>query len=56
MVTTMLALIAAILLLLTAFGVDVDAINLFNLALAFWAAHFAFEVGLPWGRRAGGSG
>jgi len=45
----MLALIAAILIALYAFGVDLDDINLFYLGLAFWAAHFAF--GIPWPRR-----
>jgi hypothetical protein len=49
----MLALIAAILLLLVALGVNADAIDLFNLALAFWAAHFAFAIALPWGRGRG---
>jgi hypothetical protein len=47
----MLALIAAILLLLVALGVETDAIDLFMLALAFWAAHFAFAIGLPSLRR-----
>ncbi|MCI0690151.1 MAG: hypothetical protein L0Y54_23370 [Sporichthyaceae bacterium] len=45
----MLALIAAILIALFAFGVDLEDINLFHLGLAFWAAHFAF--GIPWPRR-----
>jgi hypothetical protein len=47
----MLALIAAILLGLTAFGVDWDKVDLFMLALAFWAAHFAFAIGIPRLRR-----
>jgi hypothetical protein len=47
----MLALVAAILLLLVALGIDTDAIDLFNLALAFWAAHFAFAIGIPRLRR-----
>jgi hypothetical protein len=50
----MLALIAAILLMLIAFGVKTDDVDLFLLALAFWAAHFAFAVPLPWPRRSQG--
>lgn len=46
----MLALAAAILLGLSAFGVDPDAVDLFILGLALWAAHFAFELAVP-GRR-----
>jgi hypothetical protein len=46
----MLALIAAILLLLVAFDVDTDKVDLFMLALAFWAGHFAVAIGLPWPR------
>lgn len=47
----MLALIAAALLLLAAFGVDLGKVDIFLLALAFWAAHFAFAIGVPWPRR-----
>lgn len=43
----MLALIAAGLLLLTAVGWDPGKIDLFKLALAFWAAHFALAVPVP---------
>lgn len=47
----MLALIAAALILLNAFGVDWDEVDIFKLGLAFWAAHFAFAIGIPWSRR-----
>lgn len=52
----MLALVAAIILLLTAVGaLDSTAdINYLYLGLAFWAAHFAFSSSLPpwpWERR-----
>lgn len=50
----MFALIAAIILFLAAFGLKLGAINLLLLALAFWALHFAFGIGLPlpaWRRR-----
>jgi hypothetical protein len=43
----MLALIAAILLGLYAFDVNPDWVNLLYLGLAFWAAHFAFAIGIP---------
>jgi hypothetical protein len=43
----MLALIAAFILLLVAFGAHVSSVNLFDLALALWAAHFAFEIAIP---------
>jgi hypothetical protein len=45
----MLALVAAVLLGLRAFGVgDNDTFDLLYLGLAFWAAHFAFAIGMPW--------
>jgi hypothetical protein len=48
----MLALIAAVLLILLAFGVDhFGAVSVFYLALAFWAAHFAFAIAVPLPRR-----
>jgi hypothetical protein len=47
----MLALAAAILIFLYALGVNTDEINLLYLGLAFWAAHFAFALALPWPRR-----
>ena len=43
----MLALIAAILIGLYAFGADPDWVNLLYLGLAFWALHFAFSIALP---------
>jgi hypothetical protein len=49
----MLALIAAFILLLVAFGVNVSNLNLFDLALALWAAHFAFQIAIPLGRGRG---
>jgi hypothetical protein len=47
----MLALIAAALLLLAAFGIDFGKVDLLLLGLAFWAAHFAVGIALPWPRR-----
>lgn len=47
----MLALVAAILLLLVALGVDAETVDLFILALAFWAGHFAFAIAMPWPHR-----
>lgn len=47
----MFALVAAVLLALVAFGVRVDEISLFYLALAFWALQFAIPVGIPWPSR-----
>ena len=47
----MLALIAAVLFVLDAFGVDhFGTVSVFYLALAFWACHFAFAVPIPWRR------
>ena len=46
----MLALIAAVLILLYAFGADLDQVSLFYLGLAFRAAHFAWDI-YPWNRR-----
>ena len=43
----MFALIAAIILFLTAFGVLHGGVNWLLLALAFWALHFAFSW-TPW--------
>jgi hypothetical protein len=48
----MLALAAAALLLLDAFGIDhLGQVDIFLLALACWAAHFALAVAIPWPRR-----
>ncbi len=48
----MLAMIAAFLLVLDAFGIDhLGNADVFFLALAFWAAHFAFALPVPWPRR-----
>jgi hypothetical protein len=47
----MLALVAAVLLGLRAFGVGEGDPDLLYLGLAFWAAHFAVGIGLPWGRK-----
>ena len=47
----MLALIAAVLFLLAAFGVRLGEVSIFYLALACWAAHFAFALAIPWPRR-----
>jgi hypothetical protein len=47
----MLALAAAILIFLYSLGVNPDEINLLYLGLAFWAAHFAFSLAVPWPRR-----
>jgi hypothetical protein len=46
----MLALIAAVLILLYAFGADPDQVHLLYLGLAFLAAHFAWDI-YPWNRR-----
>ena len=47
----MLALIAAVLFVLDAFGVDhLGDVDIFFLALAFWSAHFAFALAVPWPR------
>jgi hypothetical protein len=46
-----LALVAAILLLLVSLDVKVARVDLFVLGLAFWAAHFAFTIGIPRPRR-----
>lgn len=46
----MLALIAAFLFALAAFDVDLGKVDIFYLALAFWACHFAFAVPIPWRR------
>ena len=44
----MLALIAAVLFVLDAFGIDhFGQVNVFSLALAFWACHFAYAIGVP---------
>ncbi len=44
----MLALIAAVLLVLDAFGVDhLGKVDVFLLALAFWSCHFAYAIGVP---------
>lgn len=43
----MFALVAAILLAVVAFGGHLGSINLFYLALAFWALHFAVSW-TPW--------
>lgn len=45
----MFALLAFVLLLLVAFGVDADAVDLFVLGLASWALHFAWDF-RPWNR------
>lgn len=45
----MFALIAAILLFLVALGVSTDAVDLFILALGFWALHFVWSF-TPWNR------
>jgi hypothetical protein len=47
----MLALIAAAIVLLAAFGVDLGRVNELYLALAFFFAHFAFAIAVPWPRR-----
>jgi hypothetical protein len=47
----MLALIAAFLIALAAFGVDFGKVDLFLLGLAFWAAHFGVAVPVPSFRR-----
>jgi hypothetical protein len=44
----MLALAAAVLLGLRAFGVGEGDPDLLYLGLAFWAAHFCFAIGVPW--------
>ena len=46
----MLALVAAVLLGLRAFGIGDSDPDLLYLGLAFWAAHFAVGIGLPWPR------
>ena len=43
----MLALFAAVCLLLAAFGVSPEGLNLVWPGLAFWAAHFAVPVAVP---------
>jgi hypothetical protein len=45
----MFALIAFVILLLAAVGVDAGQIDLFVLGLAFWALHFAWAF-TPWRR------
>jgi hypothetical protein len=45
----MFAVIAAVLLVLVAFGASLDAVDLFVLALASWAFHFAWDF-RPWHR------
>jgi hypothetical protein len=48
----MLALIAAVLFVLDAFGVDrFGQVDVFMLALAFFAAHFAYAIAVPLPRR-----
>lgn len=49
----MFALVAAVLLFFVAIGVrHLGPVDLFTLALAFWALHFAYGVGVPlWRRR-----
>ena len=50
----MLAIIAAFLIALHAFGVRAGTFNLFELGLAFWALHFGVSWGVvtvPWPRR-----
>jgi hypothetical protein len=48
----LLALIAAALLLLDAFGIDhLGDADIFLLALACWAASFAVPLAVPWPRR-----
>jgi hypothetical protein len=39
----MLAVLAAFLIALHAFGVHASGVNLFELGLALWALHFAFD-------------
>jgi hypothetical protein len=51
----MLAAIAAVLLGLHAIGVDPGEVNLGELGLAFWAAHFAWAWS-PFARRGGDAG
>lgn len=43
----MFALVAAIILVFVAFGFHLAEVNLFYLALAFWALHFAVAW-TPW--------
>jgi hypothetical protein len=47
----MFALIAAALLLLAAFGVDLGRVDIFLLGLAFWALHFGVAIAVPSWRR-----
>ncbi len=43
----MLAVLAAFLIALHAFGVHPSGVNLFELGLALWALHFAFDYMPP---------
>ena len=47
----MFAICALICFVLALFGVHIGAIDLVVLGLAFVAAHLAFSIALPWGRR-----
>jgi hypothetical protein len=47
----MLAIIAAFLIALAAFGVDLNGVDLFMLGLAFWALHFGIAIAVPSWRR-----
>jgi asparagine N-glycosylation enzyme membrane subunit Stt3 len=44
MIAFFCAIVAAVLLLLVALGVEADAVDLFVLALMFWVLYFAFSA------------